>query len=60
MKQFKAMAASWARSFLAAALATYTVVGLDYKAIVASGVSALLPMLIRYLNPSDKYAAQVS
>ena len=48
-----AMAGTWARAFLAAAIATYTVVGFDFKAILASGVAAILPMLLRWVNPND-------
>ena len=48
------MAASWGRAFLAAALATYTINGLDFKAILASGVAAIVPMAMRWANPNDK------
>jgi hypothetical protein len=54
MTQYKAMAASWGRAFLAAALATYTINGLDFKAILASGVAAIVPMAMRWANPNDK------
>ena len=53
MEQLKPIAASWARSFLAAALATYLAVGWDQKAILASGVAAVAPVIIRWLNPND-------
>ena len=53
MEQLKAIGASWARSFLAAALATYMAVGWDHKAILASGVAAVAPVIIRWLNPND-------
>lgn len=53
MTQYKAMAATWARAFIAAALATYTINGVDFKAILASGLSAIIPMALRWLNPSD-------
>ncbi len=53
MEQLKAIGASWARSFLAAALATYLAVGLDWKTILTSAVSASAPVLIRWLNPND-------
>ncbi len=39
MENLKSAAASWARSFLAAALATYLAVGLDWK-----GERASLPL----------------
>jgi hypothetical protein len=53
MEELKALAASWGRSFLAACLATYTIVGFEWRAILASGVAAVLPAVIRYLNPND-------
>ena len=53
MENLKAASASWARSFLAAALATYLAVGWDHKAILASGVAAVAPVIIRWLNPND-------
>jgi hypothetical protein len=52
MEQYKAMLASWARSFIAAALAVYMSGG-DLKAMAMGGVAAIVPVLIRYLNPND-------
>ena len=57
----KAMLASWSRSFLAAALSAFVATGGDVfsldldgvKAILTAGVVAILPVLLRYLNPSD-------
>ena len=53
MESLKRAAASWARSFLAAALATYLTVGWKPEAILASAVSAVAPVIIRYLNKQD-------
>ena len=53
MEQFKKMAASWARSFLAACLACYMAGVNDPKLILNSGLAAILPVLLRYLNPKD-------
>ncbi len=53
MKEVKLLAASWGRSFLSAALATYVVVGFDAKALFYSGLAAIIPMVMRYLNPND-------
>jgi len=53
MNEFKLLAASWARSFLGAAVATFSIVGFDWNAILASGISALVPVLIRYTNSKD-------
>ena len=53
MNQAKALAASWARSFLAAGLAVYMAGVTDPKAIAAAGLAAVLPVVLRYLNPND-------
>ena len=53
MNQAKALAASWARSFLAAGLAVYMAGVTDPKAIAAAGLTAILPVVLRYLNPND-------
>lgn len=53
MNQFKAMAASWLRSFLAAGLAVYMAGVTDPKAILMAGASAVVPVILRYLNPND-------
>ena len=47
------MAASWARSFLAAGLAVYMAGVTDPKAIATAGLAAVLPVILRYLNPND-------
>ena len=52
-KELKAMAASWARSFLAAGIAVYMAGVTDPKAIATAGLAAVLPVILRYLNPSD-------
>jgi hypothetical protein len=54
MKELKPMLASYARSFLAASLAVYMAGVTDPKAILSAGVAALLPVLMRWLNPNDK------
>lgn len=53
MDQVKAIAASWARSFLAAALATYLAVGWQPEIIVNAGAAAVLPVILRFLNKND-------
>ena len=53
MEQYKKMAASWGRSFLAASLACYMAGITDPKLILSSGIAAILPVLMRYLNPND-------
>ena len=53
MNQIKALAASWARSFLAASIAVYMAGITDPKAIAGAGLAAVLPVILRYLNPKD-------
>jgi hypothetical protein len=53
MKDIKALAASWSRSFLAAAIAVYMAGVTDPKAIATAGLAAILPVVLRYLNPKD-------
>jgi hypothetical protein len=53
MEQAKALAASWARSFFAAALALYMAGVTDPKTLAMAGVAAVAPVVLRWLNPSD-------
>jgi hypothetical protein len=53
MDKAKALAASWARSFLAASLAVYLAGVTDPKAILGAGLAAVCPVIIRWLNPKD-------
>ena len=53
MEKSKALLASWARSFLAAAIAVYMAGVTDPKAIGTAGVAAVLPVVLRWLNPKD-------
>ena len=53
MKEFKALAASWARSFLAAVLALYMAGETDLKTLAMAGVAAVAPVILRWLNPQD-------
>jgi hypothetical protein len=53
VNQIKPMAASWARSFLAAAVAVYMAGVTDPKAIASAGLAAVLPVILRWLNPND-------
>lgn len=47
------MAASWARSFLAASMAVYLSGNTDPKALAGAGLAAVLPVILRWLNPKD-------
>lgn len=53
MKELKKMSASWARSFLAASLALMLNGETDFKKLGWAGLAAVLPAVIRYLNPND-------
>ena len=60
-KQLKATLASWGRSFVAACLAQFLALGGSvfdltrdgWKSIIAAGVAAIVPVVIRNLNPND-------
>lgn len=53
MDKAKLLLASWGRSFLAAALAVYLAGVTDPKAILLAGLAAVLPVVMRWLNPKD-------
>ena len=60
-KEQKALIASWGRSFVAACLAQFLALGgtafdLDgdaIKSVVSAGIAAILPVVLRWLNPND-------
>jgi len=52
MNKMKPIIASWLRSYVAAALAVFMAGG-DLQAMAMGGVAAVVPVLIRYLNPND-------
>ena len=54
MDKTKAVVASWARSFMAAALALYMAGVTDPKALAMGGVAAVAPVVLRWLNPNDQ------
>jgi hypothetical protein len=53
MDKAKALIASWARSFMAAALALYMAGVTDLKTLGMAGVAAVAPVILRWLNPKD-------
>ena len=53
MKEVKAMAASYLRSFAAAALTLYMAGETDLNKLFFAGCAAVLPPLLRWLNPKD-------
>jgi hypothetical protein len=54
MDKTKAVVASWARSFMAAALALYMAGVQDPKTLAMGGVAAVAPVILRWLNPNDQ------
>lgn len=54
MDKTKALIASWARSFMASALALYLAGVTDPKTLAMGGVAAVAPVILRWLNPNDK------
>jgi hypothetical protein len=59
-KKLKAMLASYARSFLAAALALYGTGETGWKALLIAGLSAVVPVAIRAINPKDPAFGKVA
>lgn len=51
--ELKAAALSYLRVFIAAALTLYLAGERDLAALWAAGVAAVLPPLVRWLNPND-------
>ena len=52
-KQVKELIYSYARVFLAAVLALYLAGERDWQMLWQAGVGAVLPPLVRWLNPND-------
>lgn len=53
MKDIKKIAASYLRAFAAAVLALYLAGETDIKKLGAAGLAAIVPPLLRWLNPKD-------
>ena len=53
MQTLKPLLASWGRSFLAASIACYLAGVTDPKALLTAGIAAVLPVILRWLNPKD-------
>lgn len=55
MRQALEMFLSWARVFLAAAIAVYSTTGVaDWSMMFNAGMAAVLPVVLRWLDPMDK------
>jgi hypothetical protein len=52
MDKLKPLIASWLRSYVAAALAVYMSGG-NLQAMAMGGIAAIVPVVLRYLNPND-------
>lgn len=52
-EQYKAVLASYTRVFFAATITLYLTGERDLSALWAAGVAAVLPPLVRWLNPND-------
>jgi hypothetical protein len=52
-KKYKAMLASYARSFGAAVIAVSATGNNDVKSVIIAALSATLPVAIRAINPKD-------
>ena len=52
--QDKAIIGSYARSFLTGALTLYMAGETEPKKLLAAGIAAVLPPLLRWLNPNDR------
>jgi len=50
----KALIASWGRSFLAAVLTLVMAGQADPKTLAMGGAAAVIPVILRWLNPNDK------
>lgn len=50
----KAILGSYARSFLTGALTLYMAGETDPRKLLAAGVAAVVPPLLRWLNPKDQ------
>jgi hypothetical protein len=50
----KAIFGSYARSFLTGAITLYLAGETDPQKLLAAGIAAVLPPLLRWLNPNDK------
>jgi hypothetical protein len=52
-KKLQAILASYARSFLAASLAVFSTGETGWKVLLVAGLSAVVPVAIRAINPKD-------
>lgn len=48
---------TYARAFVAAVVAQYTMGNTSVKALFASGMAAIIPVILRWANPADQFPA---
>ena len=48
---------TYARAFVAAAVAQYTMGNTSVKALFASGMASIIPVILRWANPADQFPA---
>lgn len=52
-KRDRAMLASWVRSFIAAVLTLWATGNNDWRDLFTAGLAAVVPPILRWLNPND-------
>lgn len=57
MNKLYTILGTWSRAFIAAVIASYIGGNTQPKVILASGIAAVLPVVLRYLNPKDAFPA---
>ena len=60
LAQVKSLAASWSRSFLAAGITAYMMGATEPKDILKAAIAAVLPVVLRWLNPNDPAFGRVA
>ena len=55
MNKLYTILGTWSRAFIAAVIASYLSGNNDPKVIAASGLAAVLPVILRWLNPKDVF-----
>lgn len=55
LKKAQTVLGTWARAFTAAVLASYLSGYNDPKYLLNAGLAAILPVILRWLNPNDAF-----
>ena len=51
------MLGTYARAFIAAVVAQYTMGNTSVKALFAAGFASIIPVILRWANPGDQFPA---